>query len=93
MDNHGSYKQLINIWIFLMFLTFITVYVAQFDFGALNVPIALLVASIKAGVVALHFMHLKHEDGLTWVFASYPIFLLFLLIAFTATDMFSRVLN
>ena len=33
------------------------------------------------------------EDGLTWVFASYPIFLLFLLIAFTATDMFSRVLN
>ena len=93
MDNHGSYKQLINIWIFLMFLTFITVYVAQFDFGALNVPIALLVASIKAGVVSLHFMHLKHEDGLTWVFASYPIFLLFLLIAFTATDMFSRVLN
>ena len=93
MDNHGSYKQLINIWIFLMFLTFITVYVAQFDFGALNVPIALLVASIKAGVVALHFMNLKHEDGLTWVFASYPIFLLFLLIAFTATDMFSRVLN
>ena len=48
MDNHGSYKQLINIWIFLMFLTFITVYVAQFDFGALNVPIALLVASIKS---------------------------------------------
>ena len=93
MDNHGSYKQLINIWIFLMFLTFITVYVAQFDFGALNVPIALLVASIKAGVVALHFMHLKPEDGLTWVLASYPIFLLFLLIAFTATDMFSRVLN
>ena len=93
MDNHGSYKQLINIWLFLMFLTFITVYVAQFDFGALNVPIALLVASIKAGVVALHFMHFKHEDGLTWVFASYPIFLLFLLIAFTATDMFSRVLN
>jgi len=59
----------------------------------LNVPIALFIASIKAGVVAYHFMHLKHEDGLTWIYATYPIFLLFLLISFTATDMFSRVIN
>jgi|TARA_B110000263_G_scaffold170204_1_gene148271 cytochrome c oxidase subunit 4 len=93
MDNHGSYKSLINIWILLMFLTVVTVGAAQFDFGAWNVPIALIIASVKAGVVALHFMHLKHEDGLTWVFASYPLFLLFLLIAFTVTDMFSRVVN
>ena len=93
MDNHGSYKSLINIWLFLMFLTVITVGAAEFDFGALNVPIALFIASIKAGVVAYHFMHLKHEDGLTWIYATYPIFLLFLLTSFTATDMFSRVIN
>jgi caa(3)-type oxidase subunit IV len=57
------------------------------------VPIALIIASFKAGFVALHFMHLKHEDSMTWVFATYPLFLLFLLIAFTATDMFTRVAN
>ena len=93
MDNHGSYKSLINIWLLLMFLTVITVGAAQFDFGAWNVPIALIIASFKAGVVALHFMHLKHEDSMTWVFATYPLFLLFLLIAFTATDMFTCVAN
>ena len=93
MDNHGSYKSLINIWLLLMFLTVITVGAAQFDFGAWNVPIALIIASFKAGVVALHFMHLKHEDSMTWVFATYPLFLLFLLIAFTATDMFTRAAN
>ena len=93
MDNHGSYKSLINIWLLLMFLTVITVGAAQFDFGAWNVPIALIIASFKAGVVALHFMHLKHEDSMTWVFATYTLFLLFLLIAFTATDMFTRVAN
>lgn len=93
MDNHGSYKSLINIWLLLMFLTVITVGAAQFDLGAWNVPIALIIASFKAGVVALHFMHLKHEDSMTWVFATYPLFLLFLLIAFTATDMFTRVVN
>ena len=93
MDNHGSYKSFINIWLLLMFFTVITVGAAQFDFGAWNVPIALIIASFKAGVVALHFMHLKHEDSMTWVFATYPLFLLFLLIAFTATDMFTRVAN
>ncbi|MBT4634384.1 hypothetical protein HOB96_02945 [bacterium] len=93
MDNHASYKSLINIWLFLIFLTVTTVGAAQIDFGALNVPIAIFIASIKAGVVAYHFMHLKHEDGLTWIYASYPIFLLFLLISFTLTDMFSRVIN
>tara|TARA_B100000212_G_scaffold83976_1_gene60894 strand:+ start:18362 stop:18643 length:282 start_codon:yes stop_codon:yes gene_type:complete len=93
MAGSNPYKTYLNIFILLMFLTFVTVAVAQFDFGALNVPIALLVASIKAGVVALHFMHLKYEDSMTWVFALYPIFLMFLLIGFSATDIFTRVSN
>ena len=76
-----------------MFLTVITVAAAQFDFGILNVPIALLIASVKASFVALYFMHLKYEDAMTWVFATYPIFLLFLLITFSATDIFTRLLN
>ena len=78
MVNSNTYKQYFNIWLLLMFLTVVTVGVAQFDFGSLNIPIAMLIASIKAGVVALQFMHLKYEDGMTWIFATYPIFLLFL---------------
>ncbi len=85
--NNILYMAIINV------LTVVTVGVAQFDFGSLNIPIAMLIASIKAGVVALHFMHLKYEDGMTWIFATYPIFLLFLLIAFSATDIFTRVVN
>ena len=76
-----------------MVLTVITVGAAQFDFGPLNVPIALLIASVKATFVALYFMRLKHEDTMTWIFATYPIFLLFLLISFSATDIFTRLLN
>ena len=93
MASANPYKTYLNIWLLLMFLTFITVYAAEFDFGALIVPIALLIASVKAGVVALHFMHLKYEDSMTWIFATYPLFLLFLLIAFSATDIFTRVAN
>ena len=75
MDSSSSYKQYVNIGILLMVLTVVTVAAAQFDFGVLNVPIALLIASVKATFVALYFMHLKHEAAMTWVFAIYPIFL------------------
>ena len=48
MVNSNTYKQYFNIWLLLMFLTAITVGAAQFDFGSLNIPIAMLIASIKA---------------------------------------------
>jgi cytochrome c oxidase subunit 4 len=74
-----------------MILTAVTVYVSYINFGILNIVIALVVASIKASVVALYFMHLKFEDSITWVFALFPLSLLGLLIAMTITDTFTRV--
>ncbi|MBT5955102.1 hypothetical protein HOG98_10340 [bacterium] len=47
----------------LIFLTFVTVKIAEFDFGSLNVAVALFVAMIKATVVALFFMGLKWDKG------------------------------
>ena len=93
MKDLGGYELYIKIGLLLMVLTVITVGAAQFDFGPLNVTIALLIASVKATFVALYFMHLKHEYTMTWIFATYPIFLLFLLISFSATDIFTRLLN
>ena len=51
----------------LLFFTFITVWIAQFDFGVMTTPIAMLVATIKASLVALIFMHLLYEEGLNSV--------------------------
>lgn len=81
----------IIVWIVLMILTGITVWVAKHDFGMFNIVIALGIASIKASIVALFFMHLKYEDKLTWTFAIYPLFLLAILIGLTASDVFYRV--
>ncbi len=82
----------IIVWVALMILTAVTVWVARHDFGVLNIVVALGIASVKASIVALFFMHLKYEDKLTWAFAIYPIFLLALLIGLTASDVFYRVL-
>ena len=47
----------------------ITVLVSYVDLGMMNVVVALLIASVKASLVALVFMHLKSEDRLVWGFA------------------------
>ncbi|MBG3878354.1 cytochrome-c oxidase [Desulfovibrio oxamicus] len=49
------------VWAALMLLTAITVGVTSFDFGFLNVVVALSVATTKAGLVILWFMHLRYE--------------------------------
>lgn len=87
-----SYKTYFIVWVVLMILTAATVYVSYLDFGQLNIVIAMIVASIKAGAVALFFMHLKFEDSITWLFALFPIGLLFLLIGMTILDTFTRIL-
>ncbi|MCA9810400.1 MAG: cytochrome C oxidase subunit IV family protein [Candidatus Dadabacteria bacterium] len=86
-----TYKTYFIIWAALMVLTVITVYVSYVDFGTMNVVIAMAVASLKAALVALFFMHLKFEDSITWVFALFPLGLLFLLITMTFVDTFTRV--
>ena len=86
-----SNKTYLIVWIALLILTGTTVYVSYINFGIFNIIIALAIASVKATIVALYFMHLKLEDSITWVFALFPLSLLALLIAMTMTDTFTRV--
>jgi len=46
----------------LLALTAVTVAVSLVDLGRLNVVVALAIATTKAAIVALVFMHLKYED-------------------------------
>jgi len=83
---HSHAKQYGIVFGILVFLTVITVAAARVDFGAMNLVIAMLIASVKASFVALIFMHLKHENPLTWLYAMFPIVLLFLLIGLLFLD-------
>ena len=46
----------------LLLLTTATVVVSTIDFGPWNLVVALLIAAIKATLVALFFMHLKYDN-------------------------------
>lgn len=82
-----------TVFISLLFLTAFTVVVAQFDFGSLNTLIAMLVATVKASLVGMYFMHLKYEDKTFTVCLLSGVFFLIIMFAFIAMDVGSRVLE
>src|SRR5258706_5025231 len=55
-------KLLLTVYAILLVLTVITVKVTDIEMGNFNVWVALLVALIKASVVALYFMHLRWDS-------------------------------
>jgi len=80
------------LWVFaaLMVFTGITVWVAYQDLGPLNDVVALTIAMIKALLVVLFFMHVRHSTRLTALTAVGGLFFLGILIAMTLNDYMSR---
>ena len=74
----------------LLVLTVITVAAARVDFGHLNTVIAMLIASVKAGLVLAYFMHLKYDDRLYLVAFGTAIFFLMLMFFFSWVDIYTR---
>jgi cytochrome c oxidase subunit 4 len=74
----------------LLVLTAITVTAAGIDFGPYNTVIALVIATMKASLVALFFMHLRHDKFNAVVFLG-GVFFLAVFLIFTLFDINSRV--
>ncbi len=52
---------LIGVWLTLMILTYLTVAATRIDLGYLNLWIAMIIATVKASLVVLYFMHLRYD--------------------------------
>lgn len=78
------------VFVALVALTGLTVVAANHDFGALNTPLALGIASAKALLVILFFMHVKYADRLTWVVVASGFVMLAFLLIITLADYSSR---
>jgi cytochrome c oxidase subunit 4 len=82
-----------TVLIALLFLTFITVLVAQFNFGSANMLIAMGIASVKASLVIAFFMHLKWDTPVNKLMFLSSFLFLSLLFIFTLADQFTRRLD
>jgi cytochrome c oxidase subunit IV len=89
-----STKLYVTIWIALMCLTVITAGVSFIDLGPLNTVVALSIATLKAILVVLIFMHVKYtSEKLTKTVVISAIFFLFLLLALSMADYTTRLLG
>jgi cytochrome c oxidase subunit IV len=86
----AAYKTYIIVWGSLLVLTVVTWAVSYIHLGIFNAVVALTIASVKASLVALFFMHLKNEKELVWAFALFPLGFLSLLIIGTLVDSMFR---
>jgi cytochrome c oxidase subunit IV len=80
------------VWAALLAGTYITYKVAKVDLGVFNAAVALIIATTKALLVALFFMHLKgaSEKLLKLVVIS-TIFFLLILLALSLADYGTRI--
>src|SRR5689334_17901866 len=74
----------------LLFLTVITIVAASFNFGSANVVIALAIASVKATLVALFFMHLVWDKPVNSIIAIAGFLFLGIFLMFDFLDVTSR---
>jgi cytochrome c oxidase subunit 4 len=76
----------LTIFALLIGLTFVTVFVAKVDFGSMNIIVAMIIAGVKASLVAFFFMHLLYDDKVNlFVFLTAIVFLAVFII-FTLLD-------
>jgi len=74
----------------LMVGTVLTVWVAFFDLGFLNNIVMLAIASAKAMLVVLYFMHVRWSTRLTWLVVGSGFFFLLIMFSLTMSDYLSR---
>jgi cytochrome c oxidase subunit 4 len=96
-SEHAPLHHVTPLWIYLVVFfalcvgTVLTVVAANIDLGWANTPIALLIATIKAILVILFFMHVIHSTRLTWVVIIGSFLWLGVLFVLTFSDYLTRL--
>jgi cytochrome c oxidase subunit 4 len=84
------YRTFAIVWGILLVLTGLTVWVAQYNLGALNIWVALGIASLKSGLVIAFFMHMKYEQPVFKICLLAALAILAIFIGFTFFDVLYR---
>ena len=74
----------------LMVLLAVTVGIAFINLGRLNIVAAMTVATVKAVLIILYFMHVRYSSRLVWFFVGAGFFWVAILFALTLADYATR---
>lgn len=93
-EKSSPLKMYFGIWATLLLFTFITYKAAFIELGHFNAAVALGIATLKATLVALFFMHVWHaSERLTKMVVFSALFFLILLLGLTMADYATRPWN
>ena len=88
-----SARTYIAIWLTLLVLTGLTAGIAFIDLGPFNTIVALVIATFKALLVALIFMHVRYtSEKMVKVVVISALFFLLLLLGLSLADYTTRLL-
>lgn len=91
-EHISSLGSSVTIWLTLLVCTGLTVGAAFIDLGPFNTILALIIATFKAILVVLFFMHVKYtHEKLTGLVIVSAIFFLFILLALSMADYATRL--
>lgn len=85
-----SWRVYAAILVALLVLTAVTVAVAGVELGALNTPIAISIAVLKAALVMAFFMNVRNSSPLLRIVVAAGFIWFAIMIAFTMSDFISR---
>jgi cytochrome c oxidase subunit IV len=74
----------------LLGLLALTITAAYLNLGPFNTVVAMVIAALKAALIALFFMHLRYSKPLMWIFAGAGIFWLGIMFALALSDYLTR---
>jgi cytochrome c oxidase subunit IV len=83
-------RMYLSVWIGLLVLTVITVKVSYFNFGVMNLVVAMGVATLKATLVVLFFMHLKYDEKFNAIIFAGSLTFLSIFFVLTLADTMER---
>jgi cytochrome c oxidase subunit 4 len=79
------------IWVILIIATFLTAWISTVDLGVFNTVVALLIATCKASIVILFFMHVKYtSEKMTKAVLVSAVFWLLILLILSLADYSTR---
>ncbi len=79
-------KALVAVWAALVVLTVVTVGATWFDLGSGNLWLAMAIATVKASLVALYFMHLRYDRPINGIVLITALLFVALFVGIALTD-------
>ncbi len=89
---HGHVGHVVPVWLLfavllvLLVLTWLTVEAVNWQLGAFNIWIALVIATVKATLVGLYFMHLRYDRPFNGIILISSLVFVMLFVGFALLD-------